>query len=272
MKNKKLWMIPLLSLFFIMMSSLALGYGGAVRDFSTGNLISGAVTNFTLELPATFNGTTNCNATIVSVGGLTNVSTRYLINATNGSTVEINAVSDLMFNRTITFNSNAVQDVNDYNLSFICSNRSGDYYQFVNLSNIIVDNTLPTAPSSLTSAEQTSDDFTISATVTESNTVRCRLEWISVAPTSGVDPSVASSSGTCSFSIADASDGEYSYKVHASDRSNETQSATQKIMVNTEIGVKPPIQPTLVKEVAPSREGILAMLGKFISWLRNLFN
>ena len=253
------------------MSAIATpGFSGTFTNISNGERIAGNFYSVKVQLPASFNNSIYGNMTLYSVGGLTNTSTRIVINVTTNIT-NSSGTPIALWNRTLSFNTLAIEDANDYNISVMFINSTGQEYMFNNLTRIIIDNTNPAAPTGLTSAEQTVEDFTISATVTNAVTTNCRIDWIGISPVSGVDARVATTTTTCSFPISDASDGEYTYIIYASDENNETQSANQKISINTESGTRPPITPT-VENNPVSGAGIKGLLGSIISWIMSLFS
>src|SRR3990167_9157403 len=154
--------------------------------------------------------------------GLTNTTNKQIgLNLSNTSATQVNW--------TFTVNTNSIEDGHNYNFSVVCTNStvSGNPINLTETSsssNIFVDNTNPTIATALTTSV-TSSNPTLTATATDSNTRQCRIDWSDRSPISGVDPVYALASGTCTFSLTNAVDGNFGYKVITSDGTNETTSS-----------------------------------------------
>lgn len=133
-----------------------------------------------------------------------------------------------------TYNTTYLEDSNDYTLNATCRNQSNDIgYKTITIT---VDNTIPIAPSSLSPANNevisTSGSQTFSSTVTNSKTTSCTYTIARGGATSGNDYTSGTatySASTCSFTktFTDSNDnGEWYWKITASDGTNTTNSAT----------------------------------------------
>lgn len=141
------------------------------------------------------------------------------------------AVNNSLVSFNTTFNSAIIEDASNY-IFKATANNGTDTLDSAEVSGIVIDNTVPTAPSSLSpSTTQTSDSFTISATVTGSETTACTLNFDGNNPGSS-SYTMTHSGNSCSYSISGVAEQTYNYYVTASDGLNSTQSTTQTFEVD----------------------------------------
>ena len=194
------------------------------------------------------------------------IGTNSTLNVTNSSVAQTNF--------TFVINTNAIEDGNNYNISVECSNSSatgsGGGIDAASATGIIVDNTRPTGATALTSSV-TSSNPTLTATATDSNTRQCRIDWSDRSPISGVDPVYALASNTCTFSLTNAVDGTFGYKVVTSDGTNETNSAETFLKIDS---LRDENRPPALKEaleakpsVAEASKGAMGIISSFFSRL-----
>lgn len=145
--------------------------------------------------------------------------------------------------------------------------------------NFYVDNTLPTAPTSLTSIKQTINSFTLSSTVVGSATTLCTMAFVGNSPLSGAVPSGVHSGNTCTFAITDASEGNYAYTVTASDSTNSSTSSSArfdiKINDNKASGKVTAIvvaKATVKQKLAGVGDSITSFFGSIKMFFVNLFS
>lgn len=133
---------------------------------------------------------------------------------------------------------------------------------------IINDNTVPTAATGLESGIQTEDEFTLSVTVNNKNTMSCTVIngengglWSSLT-----ELTLDRSANTCSRTYSIAPGGIYSYKIRTSDGTNTTDTALSTVeIVNPSKGHTAAsllaIQKQNAKSTSNSGIGILVLLG-----------
>lgn len=197
-------------IFILMLVLLGLGVVSATNVTlpSSSSIIGGIV-----SLNATLNTTSWYNITYqIQSGGLT------------ANTSWANICVNLTVNSSAcSFDTSVVEDGTDYSIRAYQDSATANIEQ--TSSSLRVDNTVPTAPTDLTSASQTSSSFTLSSTVTGSRTTSCTMAWSGSSPLGGSVPSGTHSGNTCSFSITSANEGDYGYTVTASDGTNTTTSS-----------------------------------------------
>jgi hypothetical protein len=137
---------------------------------------------------------------------------------------------------SLSWDSRVVEDASNYVFNATCfpDNETADINYSELVSGVGIDNTVPTAPSSLTSG--TTDDTTpaITATVNDASTNQdCTLFF------NGRNPGATSytmtySGSTCTTSDISLPDETYEYYVRASDGTNTTDSGVSRITIDTD--------------------------------------
>jgi hypothetical protein len=195
---------------------------------------------------ATISGTAILNATNVSLPDMVNC-TFYAKSAStaNSSWTSLgtftNATSNPL-NINGTFSSAILEDSSNYQFNATCRNLSNSLTSNVGTATVIIDNTIPQAPSSLSPSDKTvkttSGAQTFSSTVTDANTTSCTY-WIARNhATSGTDYITGAgtySTSTCSFSktfSTTADNGIWTFGFTASDGTNSTSSSENELQVN----------------------------------------
>src|SRR3990167_1802730 len=100
---------------------------------------------------------------------------------------------------------------------------------------IIIDTTVPTAPSSLTPTSDADGAVTFSGTVTGSQVTKCDLEFQGTSFGSKIQ-TMTHSGNTCSLSLTNVPEQTYTWLVRASDGRNNTVSATQQTTIDIQSG------------------------------------
>ncbi len=235
--------------------------------------------------PFWVNGTTGntsiqaCQLTVTDVSGLTNLTSATTALASNFTNT---SVAD-HFNFSI--NSLALEDHNKYNFSVVCNTSIAGGARLFNWSDeVLVDNTVPTDPTTLTTTKQISKSFSLTSTVNDAQTTSCAVDFQTGFPGSA-KPTCSYSTTTATVSITNAGDGSYCYTMTASDGSNTSSKSSEACFVvdakgDSGIGTLTPeqIQEQLTgkkavasrgQQVADALKGLLVKLGNI---LRGLFN
>jgi len=167
-----------------------------------------------------------------------------------------------------TFNSILLEDANNYVFYAICINETEDSETSASTTGITIDNTVPTAPTSLSpSAGSTEDDssITFSGTVTGSRTTSCTLNFVGINPGSS-SYTMAHSANSCSHSLTNVPEQTYEYYITASDETNTTNSAQTRFNMDIDTPSNWMFQeesiPNETLTMAPGEEG-----GKFPVWI-----
>lgn len=191
------------------------------------NPSSGATVSSTAILNATNTSMANMvNCSFYAKSASTaNSSWGYLALATNVST------NPLSIN--VTFDSAVLEDSNDYIFNASCRNRSNYIYDSLS-TGVIVNNTIPTAPTSLSPASGTVDDdgtVSFSSTVTGARTTGCTLIF------NGGNPGQSSytmthSGNTCTYSLASIPEQTFKWYIRASDGTDTANSAERYFEVD----------------------------------------
>jgi hypothetical protein len=148
-------------------------------------------------------------------------------------------VSDWILNTTTqdlngTLNSTWVEDANDY--TFTCQLWNGTEYRNQTRSSITINNTVPTAPSSLLPTSDSDGTVNFSATVTNSNTVSCVLHFVGTSY-NGPTQTMSYSGNSCNLQLTNVPEQSYTWYVTASDGSDNTNSATQTTNIDLKSSV-----------------------------------
>ena len=237
MKTKQL-IIPFLLLTILL--SVAMVYADMeVKSLSNGMRISNITFPITVNTSGAGggNGAEFCNMTIISLGSLTNttntnMSGMHPLAGTTGAFANLTNVTPRQNNFSFAINTFAIQDANDYNITVLCTNVTGSVY--VNRSqstSVIVDNTVPQAPTGLLSGGVTNRTMALASNVVNANTTTCSVSWLSSIPVSSL-PAAVYSGTSCSLELSGVNEGSYQYQILASDGNNQTASAVTSFNVN----------------------------------------
>lgn len=129
-----------------------------------------------------------------------------------------------------TINTFQVQDGNDY--IFKAEIWNGTNYFNKSQAGIIIDNTVPAAPTSLLPTSSSTGSINFSASVISANTTTCYLNF------SGINPGISSYTmsyghgGVCSYSLNNVPEQTYMFYVTASDGTQSTTSAIQTLNID----------------------------------------
>lgn len=194
-----------------------------------------------IDLPA--QGATLTGTFIINVTNQTGFDTMNNCTFTIGSSLTANTSvtigtfdNDTLFNVNGTYDSTLLEDANDYILSASCVNSTSDI-QLDTSTGLIVDNTIPQTPSSLTPSDASVDsdgDVTFSATVTGVNTTSCTLQFSGLLPPGGNAQSMTHTGNTCSLTLTAIPDQIYTWFIRASDETDTTDSSTIQINVDVQ--------------------------------------
>lgn len=170
----------------------------------------------------------NCTWYAISVSTANNsfVAVKTQLNA-SGEVTSINS----------TFNSNILEDSNDYQFYSQCFNATANETSATN-TGITIDNTIPQTPTGLSPVEGTLikvREITFSSTVTGANTTGCTLNFVEVNPGS-TSYTMTHSGNTCSHTLTNVPDQTFKYYITASDGTNSTNSAETSFNVKTSSG------------------------------------
>lgn len=211
--------------------------------------MSGTLTLTGVTAATRSTGSVTLNLTYAGAGGiLANVTNATLYgratNTGNSSYVVLATNTSCNFNSTeeegcnMIFDTSGVEDSTSWSFYVIAHNITAqiDTITSATVSTVIVDNTVPDTPSSLSpSTTQTSRDITFSGTVGGRNTTGCTLTFKDTNPGS-TTYSMTHSSNTCTVDLTNIADTIYSYKIVATDGTNSTNSAYQEITVASSSG------------------------------------
>jgi len=202
-------------------------------------LLVGIANAFTVVLdnPAasgTVIGNYNMNCTITGVVNDTLVNITYYAKSSstaNSSYALLATLND--FNVTdsptpnASFVSTILEDANDYIFNVTVMNNTHNTAGDTSTS-VVVDNTVPVAPSSPSPADEGTDtdgDVDFSVAVTGGRTTACTLN------VEGTNYAMTHSGSTCTYSLTGLRDSSYGWYVIASDGTNATQSALWSVDV-----------------------------------------
>lgn len=225
----------LASLFFIIFLSLTSSVDARFCNLitpPTNSVIGGNDTRFNITYDGiTFVGT-NHNFTLWAQSTSTANSTWVAV-----YTNHTNNVSATNKNLSFTFNSSVLEDAPNYDFNITCHlfNDTVSDYNTSLVTGIDVDNTVPTAPSSLIPTSDTDGIFVFNSTIIGRQTTACTLSFIGTNPG---ESSYAMTHGgnACWYSISSVPDQSYRWYVTASDGTNTTDSSTQTTTVDIQSG------------------------------------
>jgi len=209
--------IPILLIFSLLLISVATA---AIVKPITGASVAGT-TVILNATNASLPNMVNCTWTIGSASTANTTSTFVFTNK---------SADPLIINGS--FNSLTFEDSNDYTVTAVCRNTTSVSTTSTS-TGVIIDNTIPQAPSSLTPATDTKDtdgSVAFSATVTGRNTTSCTMYF------SGTNPGATSyamthSGNTCSKTLT-LPEQIYDWYIIASDGTNTTTSSTARVQTD----------------------------------------
>jgi hypothetical protein len=220
----------------------------SVMAFADANMTSPASSG-------TVTGTVTLNSTI-SLPSV-NVTYQAMSSSTANSSWATICTNTTANSTECSWDSTGVEDASDYQFrAYLDGNTST---VGTTSTSVLVDNTVPQTPSSLTSGSQTGTSVTLSGTVTGANTTSCTVTWGGSMPVSS-SPSVTHSSNSCSLVLTNPNDGTYTYQLTASDGTNSSSasSSTSFSIDNTQggggglVNVRTPLAVTTPSSTTPS--------------------
>ena len=235
------------------------------------SLASATATLVTPASSATVSGTTVAwNASFSSFANPMNCSV-YVSSPSTANTTAVNiststnsSVNAVFINGT--FNSNLVEDSNDYSVYASCVNQTSTTQNSSANTAIVFDNTIPQAPTSLTPADASRDtdgSVTFTGTVTARNTTGCTLLF------NGQNPGTSSytmthTTNSCTHTLSSVPEQSYQWYIRASDGTNTTNSATQTITVDGTTSAGKAVLLAQQKGVEPLGGALLSVSGEGI--------
>jgi hypothetical protein len=187
--------------------------------------------NYQFNLTSTSEYTFNCSGTMSST--LSGDSVSFRLDNRSGSAAEANETN-------VTTSTLVLEDASDYVLNVKCYNATQQETDACSVSGIIVDNTEPTAPSTITpTTSRDSAGIAISSAVVGANTTACTLTVSSTYSTQTW--SMTHSGDVCSTSINLPGSGSYTVTISATDGLNSAE--TSQLLTVKENGVNYVPQP-----------------------------
>lgn len=166
---------------------------------------------------------TSCNASMVSSLSANNTKVWAFINGSE--TYNVNMTW------TINITSTLLEDATDYTVYINCSNSSASFFQGTLLTGVTVDNTVPTAASSIYPVDgalyTSNNTVDFRTTINDANTIYAYVVWRDMSPTGNALDAMSCSGTTCTLEAASVSRGVYYWTVKTSDGTNSTQPAWQ---------------------------------------------
>lgn len=170
------------------------------------------IVNWTCNVYAQSSSTANSTWATLLIGSAIN----------NGTATEWNS----------TFDSTDVEDATDYTINVSCNNGTGTIVGDTN-TNVIFDNTIPTASTSLVPTSDTDGTVTMSGTVTGTMTTACTL-WFSDINPGSKSYAMTHTGDNCSYALTNLPEQTYKWFIEASDGSNKTNSSVQTTNVDVQ--------------------------------------
>lgn len=218
-------------LIFASLFLFSLGLMSATATLVTPNSSSpnvAGIYQYNVSFATPFDQVTNC--TLWATSSSTANTTYVRVNTTVALNTSTNA-------RYIigNFSSAVIEDSNDYSVKASCLNLTNSQENTSANTNIVVDNGVPTAPSSLTPATETTDEdgsVTFTGTVIGENTTSCTLYFTGTNP-GNPSYTMTHSANSCTYTLASVPDQTYLWYITASDGTNTSTSST--LTLHTEI-------------------------------------
>jgi len=158
-------------------------------------------------------------------------------NSTNVLLGSLNSYNSSVGNMSVRFNSATLEDGATYIFNVTLKNASSTISD--TSTGVVVDNTVPVAPSSISPADKTiyrTNSYTISATVTGSRTTGCTIVFTSNNPEGSASQAMTHTANTCTYSGTATNAGTYDFYITASDGTQGTSSAVQQFEIQTSAG------------------------------------
>ena len=240
----------ILTSFFVMLFGIGLiSANGDVVSPASNSVISGT----SVTLNAT--GTNLLNCTFYAMSPSTANNTWTLLGTFSNTTDSATSISG-------TFNSEILEDSNDYSFNATCRDTSNTLLDGSITTGVTIDNTIPQAPTSLSPSDKSIDTdgtITFSATVVGANTTGCTLHFVGISPGSGGTSRTMTHSGdSCTLTISNIPAQTYTWFIRASDGSNTTDSSQVQVTVSTaKAKTTPEIQREAIKTLSLQNKGEL---------------
>lgn len=236
----KTYIKVLLSTLFLFVSILAMSSVYAMSDanltivtpVTTSTLTINIPINCSFNLGGTLENYTTARLYMRSRSGTTGNSTWTPIK-TEGGLALANTTS---YDFVSVFNTTSLEDYIDYQLN--CSVHNGTRYLSKVTSNLIVGNTVPTAPTSLDPVsnevnKSSTRNIDFSATVVNRETTNCTLFFPNLNP--GLSSyKMTNTAGSCTYQVSAMPEQSYDYYIQASDGTDTTNSATTRFTVRSD--------------------------------------
>jgi len=137
---------------------------------------------------------------------------------------------------TVTFNSAAFEDATDYIINVTYTNATnGVLHSADTNTGVTIDNTIPTAATSLSPTLNTDGAVTFSGTVTGSRTTACTLIFEGTNP-GATSYAMTHTGNSCSHALSNVPESSYQWIIRASDGTNTTDSSSQTTTVDIKTG------------------------------------
>lgn len=266
----------------MLMLSMA-SWAATVNTPGASAVITGSyVLNATIDAPPIGQGHWATSCLITASSSLSANLSDTIVNLTNTTTnqTEWNA----------TFVSSTFEDASDYTFLWTCLNTTHQLSANTSRSGITIDNTVPAMATGLTSGTQTSDDVTVSATVTDAQTTGCSIEWEGTNSITPLYPSGTAgtySGSSCSVSFSNLPDNTYSYRIRttdgrdttateyvhfkvAEDKTSAAGSSAPSVSITEKVSV--PTSSDLKDATTKTDSKISAFLDAIGEFFKNLFN
>ena len=225
------------------------------------------------------------NASQTTLNGLVNC-TFYTQSAdtANSSWANLGFIANISANMSslnMSFNSNVIEDDNSYIFNATCRNSANAQSTQVTTTSVTVDNTVPSAPTSLSPVNNNvngttaAKDFT--ATVTNGQTTQCNLIIAKDSPNLDNSDAYGYSAAAATYSAANCTGsrtftrnelGRWYWRIQASDGTNYTNSSVFRIDID-QAGAGGPVGG--IPPQAQQRAGFTAFLDRISAFIRNLF-
>lgn len=227
----------IMSLIFLLIFIFGINFSSAlyVGNLSI-NLINSPASNLTFNVTYNAYGTNLANGEVnqshlyLSIGSPSTANLSY--NITSGGGIGNKSINNSAYAQfIIEFNTTGIEDSNDYTITAILTNMSAGSTNISTTATYTSDNTIPTAPSSLSPTTDTDGDVSFSATVTDSETIACLLVFTTNTPGTNKINTMTYSTNSCTLTLNSIPEQTYNYVVQASDGTNFTNSSVQTLNV-----------------------------------------
>jgi hypothetical protein len=178
---------------------------------------------------------------------------------------------------TITYDTTFLEDASVCTFNATYYNVTGNATDSDTSTAVIVDNTVPTTPTSCTNGRQTNSDLPFTCTVSGSKTTACTISFLNTNPP-GVG-SVSHTSDSCSVTVNNLPPGTYEYKMTASDGKDTAQTGKQTVTLDGKGGQSPAQRESIGRDttsravsVEPGNliSGINRFIQGIIDWIKGV--